>query len=209
MERTLPLHVIEAPEPKCTFSILFVLTRDGKLHFQIDYQKQITLTIRDSYLKLCKDECIAFLSLSTIFPSLNEKSQYWKIEITDQDRHKTPFTTKTRLTPLCTNVIYAGECLKDVSTRNGHPTDEGEMTGCLVYLDDIVFFSKKPDEQVEHVQQILTLQNDAGVMHNLSTCEFIGFSIDYLTQNISPGRLEVSTRERDEVHILGHLMDLK
>lgn len=50
----------------------------------------------------------------------------------------------------------------------------------LVYLDDVVIFSRTLDEHKEHAQQALMLSNDEGVTLNLQNCECFNIHIDYL-----------------------------
>lgn len=74
----------------------------------------------------------------------------------------------------------------------------------LVYLDDIVVFSKNPYEHIDHVKQVLTLLHDAGVgvTLKLEKCDFFKNRINYLRHVIRPGRLEVSAHTIDAVRHL-------
>lgn len=50
----------------------------------------------------------------------------------------------------------------------------------LKYLDDIVVFSKKADNHIAPLQQVMTLPRDAGVTLVLKNCLFAGAKINYL-----------------------------
>ena len=43
---------------------------------------------------------------------------------------------------------------------------------CLIYLDDVIVFSKDTNEHVAHVDKVLTLLRSAGVSLKLKKCEF-------------------------------------
>ena len=43
---------------------------------------------------------------------------------------------------------------------------------CLIYLDDVIVFSKDTNEHVVHVAEVLTLLRSAGVSLKLKKCEF-------------------------------------
>lgn len=49
----------------------------------------------------------------------------------------------------------------------------------LVYLDDIVIFSRTQDEHIAHARQLLTLLHDAGVTLNLKNAKFYGSHSSY------------------------------
>lgn len=49
----------------------------------------------------------------------------------------------------------------------------------LVYLDDVVVFSRPPEEHIPHVQRMLTLFSDVIVSHKLKKWKFFMDTIDY------------------------------
>ena len=68
---------------------------------------------------------------------------------------------------------------------------------CLVYLDDVIVFSKTYDEHVEHLDRVLTLLRDAGVSLKLAKCKFFQDRVEYLGHVISPGKLAVADKYAD------------
>eukprot|EP00171_Calliarthron_tuberculosum_P013936 IDg13936t1 len=62
---------------------------------------------------------------------------------------------------------------------------------CLVYLDDVIVFSKTYEEHLTHLDQVLTALKGAGVTLQLRKCEFFTDRIKYLGHIIRPGTLEV------------------
>ena len=54
----------------------------------------------------------------------------------------------------------------------------------LVYLDDIVIFSKNHEQNKEHLSNVLQLLSAAGLQLNLSKCHFGQTSIDLLGHTI-------------------------
>lgn len=68
---------------------------------------------------------------------------------------------------------------------------------CLVYLDDVIVFSRDMDDHVQHVDEVLTLLRDAGVILRLKKCAFFQQIVQHLGQQTTPGKLsvlEASTR---------------
>jgi len=66
---------------------------------------------------------------------------------------------------------------------------------CLIYLEDVIVYSKTGDEHVGHVDRVLRLLRDAGVTLRLRKCRFFRRTVEYLWHEIKPGRLGV-TRAR-------------
>jgi Reverse transcriptase (RNA-dependent DNA polymerase) len=65
---------------------------------------------------------------------------------------------------------------------------------CLVYLDDIVVFSRDTAEHMEHLDAVLHRLCSAGLSLNLKNVSFLQDSIDYLGHVIRPGKLAVAEK---------------
>ena len=58
-------------------------------------------------------------------------------------------------------------------------------TCVLVYLDDILVFSKTPQEHEQHLRQVLTILRSNKLYAKLSKCEFLKPQVEYLGHVIS------------------------
>ena len=56
---------------------------------------------------------------------------------------------------------------------------------CLIYLDDIVIFSRTIEEHIIHLSQILTCLKIAGLKVKLSKCQFAQTAVKYLGHIVS------------------------
>lgn len=63
----------------------------------------------------------------------------------------------------------------------------------LVYLDDIIIFSKSFMEHILHVQKALTFLRDVEIILKLKTCFFLAKWIAYIGHVIKPGRHEIAS----------------
>jgi hypothetical protein len=63
---------------------------------------------------------------------------------------------------------------------------------CLVYLDDIIVFSKTKEEHLEHLDAVLGRLYRAGLSLNLKKCHFIQESVSYLGHVVYPVKLAVA-----------------
>ena len=62
---------------------------------------------------------------------------------------------------------------------------------CLVYLDDFIIYSKSVEEHIDHVDEILTALDTAGITLKIKKCRFFSEEVEYLGHIIKPGHLEI------------------
>ena len=62
---------------------------------------------------------------------------------------------------------------------------------CLVYLDDVIVFSKNIEDPLVHVGTVLDALRDALITLKLTKCDFFTNTVKYLGHVIRPGTLEV------------------
>ena len=70
---------------------------------------------------------------------------------------------------------------------------------CLVYLDDIIVFSRDQASDIKHVDEVLTVLREAGMSLKLRKCHFFVKSMDYLGHVIQPGLLQVAQKNVEVV----------
>lgn len=148
---------------------MFALKKDGTLRFCFGYRKSNAVTKRYSCPILRMDECIDSLDEAAIFSTLDANIGYWQKEIDQADRHKTALTLRHSL-HLFIRMPFG--------LKNAPKTFQRKMDVVLsinwrfdiVYLDDIVTFSKNLNEHIEHIRHVLTLSSNAGVTLKLKKC---------------------------------------
>ena len=64
----------------------------------------------------------------------------------------------------------------------------------MVYLEDIIIFSKSIDEYLQHIKLVLTKLADAGFSLKLKKCYFLQSKVDYLGHIVSPEKLAVESK---------------
>lgn len=145
------------------------------------------------------DERIDSLGEATVFSTLDANGSYWQIEIEKSDRDKTAFTSPHGLYRFIRMPF---------GLRNAPGTFQRTMDVilstvkwqfALVYLDDIVVFSRTPVEHIDHVRHVLTLLHDDGVILKLKKCRFFTDTIDYLSHVIRPRRSEIASHTTDAI----------
>ncbi|CAF3314989.1 unnamed protein product [Rotaria sp. Silwood2] len=164
--------------------VLLVKKKDGDYRFVVDYRKLNSVTIKDSFPIPTIEATLKQLSGHSYFTKLDLKSGYFQIPIQEEDKQKTAFITTTGLWEF--NVLPQG-------LKNAPPSFQRIMYNllvnkrehyCLVYLDDIIIFSKSFDEHIHHLDDILSSLCKHNFQLNPPKCFFAKQQIDYLGHTI-------------------------
>ena len=189
--KQLKAGVIEPAQSEWAAPVLFAPKKDGRLRFCIDYRKLNEMTVKDSYPLPRMDECIDSLGEAKVFTTLDAYSGYWQMPIREEDRDKTAFvchagTYQYRRMPFgLTNAPASFQRALDlILTKYKWKT-------CLIYLDDIIVYSKTVEEHINHVDDILRCLSAAGVTLKIKKCKFFTTTVEYLGHVIKPGQLEI------------------
>ena len=73
----------------------------------------------------------------------------------------------------------------------------GEMIlkWCIIYLDDIIVFSKTPEEHIERLRGVFKKLSAAGLRLKLSKCDFFKSRITYLGHIVSKDGIETEKKK--------------
>ena len=161
-------------------SVLFAKKKNGKLRICIDYRALNSQTIQNRYALPRIDELFDRLHGAKVFSKLDLISGYYQIAIKSKDRYKTAF--RTRYDHYEFNVMPFGLTNASVTFQilmNDIYRDMLDVC-VIVYLDDILVYSKNEDEHEQHLRQVLQCLKDNQLYARLSKCTFFTNSIEYL-----------------------------
>ena len=160
--------------------VLFVKKKDGSLRMCIDYRALSNVTIKQRYLLPRLDECLDRLGNATIFSKIDLQNGYHQVRITEKDIPKMAFGT--RYGQFEFRVLPFGLC-------NAPATFQRLMNDILqpyidkfviVYLDDILIFSRTKDDHQKHLRLVLTALKEHQLWGKASKCEFFKSSIAFV-----------------------------
>ncbi|GBG77025.1 hypothetical protein CBR_g23351 [Chara braunii] len=152
--------------------VLFVRKKNKDLQLCIDYRKLNAQTIRNADPLPRIDDLLERLGGAKFFSKLDLKSGYHQLEIRKEDRYKTAF--KSRYGHFEWLVMPFGLTNAPTTFQAAMTTEFRHMLDrfVLIYLDDILVYSRSLDEHVEHLRTILERLRQAKYKANRDKCEF-------------------------------------
>ena len=142
------------------------------------------------------EESLDCLNGASIFTSLDLKSGYWQVELDDESIPLTAFTVGTLGFCECIQMPFG---LTNAPATFQHLMESclGEMhlNWCIIYLDDVIIFSKTPEEHIERLKAVLHKLRSAGLKLKSSKCEFFRDCISYLGHIVSKDGVETDPKK--------------
>jgi len=177
------------------FPVVLVKKKDGTVRLCVDYRALNAVTTKDVYPLPRIDETLEALFDSRQFTSLDLHAGYWQLAVAPEDRPKTAFTTRRGLLQFCRmpfglcNAPGTFQRLMDCGLRGL------TWVCCLVYLDDVIIFSKgSVARHVVELAVVLERLSAAGLSLKASKCSFAATKMEYLGHDLTTNGIQPTTR---------------
>ncbi|GKE29102.1 putative reverse transcriptase domain-containing protein, partial [Tanacetum coccineum] len=177
--------------------ILFVKKKDGSFRMYIDYQELNKLTVKNRYPLPRIDDLFDQLQGSRVYSKIDLRSGYHQLRVREEDIPKTAFRTRYghyefQVMPF--GLTNAPAVFMDLMNRVCKPYLDKFV---IVFIDDILIYSKKKQEHEEHLKLILELLKKEELYAKFSKCEFwipkvqfLGHVIDSQGIHVDPTKIE-------------------
>jgi len=179
--------------------IIFVKKKDGSLCMCVDYRALNKMTVKNKYPLPHIDDLLDRLQGATIFSSLDLHSGYNQIRIKEEDIPKTAF--RTRYGHFEFHVMHFG-LTNDPATFMTLMNDifRPLLDSCVVvFLDDILVYSKTPKEHDQQLRQVLDISCNNKLYCKISKCSFFQPAVDYLGYVISAEGVSTSPHKTEAI----------
>ncbi|GJT81784.1 putative reverse transcriptase domain-containing protein [Tanacetum coccineum] len=153
--------------------VLFsVEKKDGSFRMCIDYRELNKLTVKNRYPLPRIDDLFDQLQGSSIYSKIDLRSGYHQLRVQEEDIPKTAFRTRYghyefQVMPF--GLTNAPAVFMDLMNRVCKPYLDKFV---IVFIDDILIYSKSKKEHEEHLRQILKLLKKEELYAKFSKCEF-------------------------------------
>uniref|UniRef100_A0A388K617 Reverse transcriptase domain-containing protein n=1 Tax=Chara braunii TaxID=69332 RepID=A0A388K617_CHABU len=166
--------------------VLFVpKKKEGTLRMCIDYMGLNAIIVKNREPLPRIDDLLDRVQGCRYFSKIDLKSGYHQIAIQPEDQHKTAFQTRYGLYEFVVmpfGLCNAPDTFQHAMNRIFHDyMDKFE----IVYLDDILIFSKTVEEHVAHLDKVPSLLRQHKFKINGEKCEFGRTRVLYLGHEIS------------------------
>ncbi|GKC08149.1 putative reverse transcriptase domain-containing protein, partial [Tanacetum coccineum] len=152
--------------------VLFVKNKDGSFQMCIDYHELNKLTVKNRYPLPRIDDLFDQLQGSRVYSKIDLRSGYHQLRVREEDIPKTAFRTRYghyefQVIPFgLTNALAV---FMDLMNQVCKPYLDKFV---IVFIDDILIYSKNKKEHEEHLRLILRLLKKEELYAKFSKCEF-------------------------------------
>ena len=133
-------------------AVVLVSKKDRSLRFCIDFRRLNSLTVKDSHPLPHSCKTMESLAGAAHYTTIDMNSGFWQVPMDDESKQYTAFTLGSLGLYECESMPF-GLC-------NAPPTfqrlmlnclGELNLTYCLIYLDDVIIFSRTEEEHMEQM----------------------------------------------------------
>ena len=166
--------------------VLFAKKKDKGLRLCVDYRALNKQTVKNKCPLPRIDELLDRLKDARFFSKLDLRSGYHQIRISPEDTHKTAFRTRYghfEFKVLSFGLVNAPATFTTLMNNVFHDL----LDDCvIVYLDDILVYSRTKEEHLGHLRKVLGLLRANKLYAKQEKCEFLKTEITYLGHVIGP-----------------------
>ena len=172
-------------------NVVLVRKKDGSYRLCVDYRALNEVTYKDSYPLPHIDTCLGSMNGAVWFSTLDLRSGYHAIPIKEADRDKTAFITRRgcfryKVLPFgLTTAPSVFQRLMDLVLCGL------TYLTCLVYIDDIIVFSRDFDDHVQRLQEVFDRLRGANLKLHVKKCCLFQRKVAFLGHVLSEAGIEV------------------
>ncbi|GJX20414.1 putative reverse transcriptase domain-containing protein [Tanacetum coccineum] len=176
--------------------VLFVKKKDGSFRMCIDYRELNKLTIKNRYPLPRIDDLFDQLQGSSVYSKIDLRTGYHQLRIREEDIPITAFRTRYghyefQVMPF--GLTNAPAVFMDLMNRVCKPYLDKFV---IVFIDDILIYSKSKEEHKEHLKTIMELLKKEQLYAKFSKCDFwlesvqlLGHVINSKGVHVDPAKL--------------------
>nr|GEW74679.1 putative reverse transcriptase domain-containing protein [Tanacetum cinerariifolium] len=177
--------------------VLFVKKNDRSFRMYIDYRELNKLTVKNCYLLSRINDLFDQLQRPSVYSNIDMRSGYHQLRVREEDIPKTAFKTRYghyEFQVMLFGLTNAPAVFMDLMNRVCKPYLDKFV---IVFIDDILIYSKSKQEYEEHLKFILELLTKEELYAKFSKCElwfpkvqFLGHVIDSKGIHVDPAKIE-------------------
>jgi hypothetical protein len=174
--------------------IIFVEKNDGTQRMCVDYRSLNEVMIKNKYPLPSIEDLFDQLKGAYVFSKIDLRSGYHQLRIKASDIPKTAFTTRYGLYEYTVMSFGLTNAPAYFMYLMNNVFMEYLDKFVVVFIDDILIYSKTEEEHEEHLRLVLQKLREHQLYAKLSKCEFWLKEVSFLGHVISNGGVSVSPK---------------
>lgn len=185
LQGLLDLDLIKPSKGVWSSPCFFIKKKDGSLRLVIDYRRLNQITIKDNYPLPIIDTVLDSLAGASVFSTLDAASGYHQVPMDPDSMDKTGFVTPQGTYEF--KVMPFGLTSAPATYQRMMANLMGEYVGqfTMVFIDDVIVYSRNMEEHQEHLRLVLEKCQKAGLRLKFKKCSFGANVVNYLGHTIS------------------------
>jgi len=189
VENLKKMGVIRNSNSPWSAPVVVVKKKNGDFRMCIDFRRLNSVTVKPMYRIPDNQSLFNHLAGATMFSTIDVSNAYYQCEMRESDKKLTAFTTRkgqfefNRMPFGLSGAPFTFQRLMHTILR------EENWLLCLVYLDDILIFSKDFDEHIERIKIIFEKIKQSGLKLAPSKCNFFLPEVSFLGHIVSKNGL--------------------
>ncbi|KAJ1171611.1 hypothetical protein NDU88_003471 [Pleurodeles waltl] len=175
--------------------LFFIPKPDKSLRARVDYRGLNKATIKNKYPLPLIPVLLDQLRHSTVYTKLDLRGAYHLVRVKEGDEWKTAFKTKFGLFEY--TVMPFGLCNAPAAFQFfiNEVLHEFLDVCVIVYIDDILIYSKNSEEHTQHVRAVLSKLKENHLFAKLEKCTFNVNKVDFLGYCPSPQGITMDVKK--------------
>jgi hypothetical protein len=179
--------------------ILFVQKKDGSQRMCVDYRSLNDVTVKNKYLLPCIEDLFDQMRGARVFSKIDLRSGYHQMKIRPSDIPKTAFSTRYGLYEFTVTSFGLTNVPAYFMNLMNKVFMEYLDRFIIVFIDDILIYSKSDSDHEEHLRLVLQKLRDNKLYAKYSKCEFWIDEVPFLGHIISNGGILVDPPKVKEI----------
>ena len=165
--------------------IVLVRKKDNSLRLCVDYRRLNAKSYRDQFPLPRVEDTFDVLHGAELFSTMDLTAGYNQIAVDENDREKTAFTTPFGLYEFNRMPFGLTNAPATFQRLMQHCFREEIFRILLVFLDDIIVYSKTIEELIQRLDRCFTILKQHGLKLKMRKCHFFKTSVKYLGHVVS------------------------